>query len=249
MKTLVISDAHNNCFWIEEFLKDYKDHQIIYVGDYFDNFHDSAHEATETAIWLQYSLNQPNRIHLWGNHDISYHYSNTGCYNCPGFTEGKNLAINSIMKPSDWDKLKFYHFDGNFWYSHAGFNINHFPVFHQEDPTTGGISNGYIQSVLDDQFSEIFPIKDLPNPIIWASDYRRGGRDKHAGILWEDWKGLKKIPGINQIVGHTPVNKIKINNMDGTMHVNVDCGHSQVLEVDGKNLRVINTGFTSFYKR
>ena len=249
MKTLVIGDLHNSIHWIEEFLKDYKDHQILIIGDHMDQFHDDASDAQKTAIWLQYSLNQPNRIHLWGNHDLPYHYSNNGTYNCPGFTAGKSLAINSIMKPSDWDKLKFYHFDGNFWYSHAGFNLYHFPEMKD------GMEYGEVQDILEGRFSKVFPIQDKPDPIIWDADHYRGGFSRYGGLLWQDWMALNSngIPGINQIVGHTPVPEISFayvpNKANANItHVNVDCGHKEVLEVDGKTLRVIKTGLKNFYR-
>lgn len=249
MKILVVGDIHNKIDDLEELFKSYSEHTILFAGDYFDNFHDDASDAQRTAIWLQYSLNQPNRIHLWGNHDLPYHYSNNGTYNCPGFTAGKSLAINSIMKPSDWDKLKFYHFDGNFWYSHAGFNLYHFPEMKD------GMEYGEAQDILEGRFSKVFPIQDKPDPIIWDADHYRGGFSRYGGLLWQDWRALNSngIPGINQIVGHTPVPEISFayvpNKANANItHVNVDCGHKEVLEVDGKTLRVIKTGLKNFYR-
>jgi hypothetical protein len=249
-KYLIIGDQHNSGQKLEQFVQQYPKHTLIYMGDALDNFGDSAAEAAEVAEWLQYSLNQPNRIHLWGNHDIPYHYSNNGTYNCPGFTAGKNLAINSIMKPSDWDKLKFYHFDGNFWYSHAGFNLHHFPEMKQS------MEYGVAQDILEDRFSKIFPVQDKTNPIIWEADQYRGGLSRYGGLLWQDWRALNSngIPGINQIVGHTPVPEISFgyvpNKANANItHVNVDCGFKEVLEVDGKNLKVIKTGLKNFYRR
>jgi len=260
MKILVVGDIHNKIDDLEELFRSYPEHTILIIGDHFDNFHDDAGDAQRTAIWLQYSLNQPNRIHLWGNHDLPYHYSNNGTYNCPGFTAGKNLAINSIMKPSDWDKLKFYHFDGNWWYSHAGFNLHHFPEMHHyfdPDPRNHPEAEWAITyKTLDDKFSKIFPIKDKPDPIIWDADHYRGGFSRYGGLLWQDWRALNSngIPGINQIVGHTPIGEISFSYVPNKAnanitHVNVDCGFKEVLEVDGKNLKVIKTGLKNFYRR
>ena len=241
MKSIIIGDLHNNVEEVEEIVSRYPDHKIIFVGDYFDNFGDSSIDATLTADWLKYSLKQSNRVHLMGNHDISYHPTNNKRYVCTGYSNDKQLAIDQVLTLQDWDKIKLLHIEDGWHISHAGLTKKWF-----EHPVTGftDISEriDYIKSTLFDAYQ----------PSIWEADATRGGRNQYGGLLWCDWTRLNVIDGMNQIVGHTPIGHIDVKKYpiyNETVNICVDCFPCEILEIDGKTYKIIELDRPSQYSR
>jgi hypothetical protein len=255
MNLIVIGDIHNHWAEAEQIASLYdKTHKVIFLGDYFDDFGDTAEDAKQTAFWLKESLNKPNRIHLMGNHDINYSYLNykkdsngnlQNIYNCSGYDMKKDHVINAYMLTSDWDKIKFAHYENGFWFSHAGFHPYWF-----EHPVNG-MGNDYILERLahakDDYVNRTW------NEVIGAVGRCRGGNQKVGGLLWlDDYSEGQLISNFKQVFGHTPtMNKISINydpDIKKALNINVDCGLCQVLEIgeDG-TYDVIDTEFPNFY--
>lgn len=252
MNIIVIGDIHNHWVEAEEIASLYdKTHRVIFTGDYFDNFGDTAEDARQTAKWLKESLDKPNRIHLMGNHDINYSYLNfvkdsngnlQNIYNCSGYDTKKDYVINEIMTESDWDKIKFAHFGNGFWFTHAGIHPHWF-----EHPVKG-MSNDAILDKLakanDDYLNRIW------NETIGAVGRCRGGMQRVGGILWcDDFREGHVSRGLKQVFGHTPtMQKITIWHENGGINANVDCGLSQVLEIDETgDHSTIDTEFPNFY--
>jgi hypothetical protein len=252
MNTIVIGDIHNHWVEAEQIASLYdKTHHVIFIGDYFDDFGDTAQDAIQTTYWLKESLDKPNRIHLMGNHDINYSYLNykkdingnlQNIYNCSGYTMQKDSAVNSLMLTSDWNKIKFAHFENGFWFTHAGIHPYWF-----EHPIKG-MNNEVILDKLakatDDYLNRTW------NETIGAVGRCRGGTHKYGGILWlDDYQEGKTIREFKQVFGHTPtMNKITICNENGGINANVDCGLCQVLEIDESgHCSAIDTGLPNFY--
>jgi hypothetical protein len=257
-KILVIGDIHNHWVMAESIASKYDaTHTIVFVGDYYDDFGDSAIDADQTARWLKESLSKPNRVHLMGNHDINYAYfnirpgSNLGnqIYNCSGYSPAKDDAINRIMSNEDWDKIKFAHKENGFWFSHAGFHPFWFasPPYGMDDEVIN-IKLKKIQKAIND--------REFSNELA-AAGKCRGGIHRVGGLLWRDhnqetytgsyWNDQS---GIKQVSGHTPMRKgIDIEEVrNGGLCIDIDCGLSQVLEIleDG-TYNIIDTGFEDFY--
>ena len=241
MKLLIIGDVHTKFEKAERICQKFeKDYKIIFVGDYFDQFNDTPLLNFETAEWLQHSLHQPNRIHLRGNHDECYDPRvNTFC---SGFSVSKKKKINEVLTIEDWDKLKYFHFENDWWFSHAGLTMEWFA-----DPSFNLIEESYIEKIINDSIIKQ-QIGNYDN-CIWASDYDRGGNYRIGGILWCDWSNLDNIPYIKQVVGHTPVMHINVieHKTISSINVNVDCSssgvyHSECLEIDeNSHYSIINT--------
>jgi hypothetical protein len=255
MNIIVIGDIHNHIVEAEEVASLYdKTHKVIFVGDYFDDFGDTAYDAINTAKWLKESLDKPNRIHLMGNHDINYSYLNyvkdsnghlQNIYNCSGYDPNKDFAINGVMTESDWDKIKFAHFENGFWFSHGGFHPHWF-----EHPVNG-MSTEHIAKCVE-VATENYKNREWDS-YIGAVGRCRGGIQKVGGILWlDDYREGQVISNFKQVFGHTPtMNKIAINydpDIKKGVNINVDCGLCQVLEIseDG-TYDVIDTGLPNFY--
>jgi hypothetical protein len=255
MNIIAIGDIHNHWVEAEEVASLYdKTHLVVFTGDYFDDFGDTAEDARQTANWLRESLNKPNRIHLMGNHDINYSYLNykkdesghlQNIYNCSGYDMKKDDIINRNMMQSDWDKIKFAHYENGFWFSHAGFHPNWF-----EHPIKG-MSNDAINEKLakanEDYYNRTW------NETIGAVGRCRGGMQKYGGILWlDDYQEGQLISNFKQVFGHTPtMSKISVNydpDIKKAVNINIDCGLCQVLEIseDG-SYAPIDTGLPNFY--
>jgi hypothetical protein len=255
MNTIVIGDIHNHWVEAEEIASLYdKTHQVIFVGDYFDDFGDTAIDAEQTARWLKESLDKPNRIHLMGNHDINYSYLNyttdsngyaQNIYDCSGYDRRKDDAISRIMTESDWDKIKFAHYENGFWFSHAGFHPNWF-----EHPIKGidnDVINQKLTKATDDYLNRTW------NETIGAVGRCRGGMQKNGGILWlDDHREAILISNFKQVYGHTPtMGTISIwedSTFKNSVNINVDCGLMEVIEIgEDESFNVIKTGLPNFY--
>ena len=119
-KIIIIPDIHNDYITAEKIIKKENPDKIIFLGDYFDDFDDIVNDANNTAKWLKKSLKQENRIHLIGNHDLSYMTDNPNL-KCAGYRTDKHKVIKKHS--IDWSKLKMYYWiDAKWLCTHAGFS-------------------------------------------------------------------------------------------------------------------------------
>ena len=258
-KIIAIGDVHNHWVQAQTIIDKYIDtHKIVMVGDFWDDFGDSAINADQTAKWLKGFISKDNHIALIGNHDLNYHYknirlgSNLGdqIYNCSGYTPQKDDAINRIMTNEDWDKLKFAHYENGFWFSHAGFH----PFWFSSPPY--GMDNETINIKLK-KIQQDFDARIFSNELAGAGRCR-GGAHRVGGAVWRDhnqetycgnyWNDNS---GLKQVCGHTPMRggiDVEETRNKG-LCIDIDCGLKQVLEIleDG-SYNVIETGLDNFYK-
>jgi len=255
-KILVIGDIHNHWVKAEAIASKYDDHTIVFVGDYFDDFGDSAIDADQTARWLKESLTKPNRIHLMGNHDINYSYLNyrkdskgnlQNLYHCSGYTLQKDDAINRVMTNEDWDKIKMYHYENGWFFTHAGLSHHWF-----EHPVLDTTPEIIIKKL--DEAVEMYKNREYTD-ILGAAGRCRGGSHKVGGILWHDhFRESTPLPFIKQVYGHTPNTTtvgplIDIEKDDEySINVNVDCGLQEVFRIheDG-SAGPLKTDLQNFY--
>ena len=256
-KIIAIGDIHNHWVEAEAIASKYDaTHTIIFVGDYLDNFGDTAIDADQTARWLKESLSKPNRIHLMGNHDINYAYYNIRpgngdqIYGCSGYSSAKDDAINRILTNEDWNKIKFAHKENGFWFSHAGFHPFWFssPPYGMDDEIIN-IKLKKIQKAIKD--------REFSHELAGAGKCR-GGMHRVGGLIWRDQKQESYTgsywndeSGIKQVSGHTPMyNGIDIEETRNKgLCIDIDCGLSQVLEInEDSTYNIIDTGMENFYK-
>ncbi len=229
MKTLIIGDRHNAVDHIEATIAKHPDaDSVVFTGDFFDNFHDTPAIAENTARWLKHSLQQSNRIHCIGNHDLPYIPGvRLEEYNCPGFDVDKQKAINDILTPTDWAQLVGATVSQDILISHAGFTMQ---LFQYETgkttlPTAAVLAdkaNNELKKVMAGGISKYYQPGD------------RMGYLRPGGIIWADWNDeFINIPGINQVVGHTPSFKIRANKNNGAVSYCVDCAKQYVMLENG----------------
>lgn len=196
IRTLIIADIHTHFGKAEKIIKYEAPDKIVFLGDYFDDWHDDSRIAAETAHWLLESLNKPNRIHLMGNHDISYAIPHRS-YKCSGYDAAKDYAISDILKEPDWKKLPLFTWIGSWFCSHAGVH----PYFYNKYGS-GKDYKVWINQTCDDALQRAFAVQPAA-PILWAG-LSRGGNEIHGGIIWCDREEFQPIPNIKQVFGHTP---------------------------------------------
>jgi hypothetical protein len=219
---LVISDIHLGHKVVEEVLAKESYDSVVFLGDYFDQFGDTPEQNKETALWLKGSLQNSNRTHLIGNHDLNYCWKHEQL-RCSGFSWQKLYAINGksyatgVLEKEDTDKLRPFCIENGVLFSHAGFSrkfilANYMHYFKDENFTQeeffyllGEEEKALYKCLNDDLFCQ---------HKFFQVGMNRGGWDDCGGPFWEDLTDHTLMNGLRQIVGHTPVinkhnNKIK----------------------------------------
>ncbi len=227
MTTLVLPDIHNHFAEAEEQIARYPADRIVFLGDYFDSFGDSFGDspamAAATAEWLKDSLAKPERLHLWGNHDLWYRFPRNPqiCWFGSGFTPEKLKVISGILGPEDWARLKLVEFIGDIALSHAGIGKGVFasPI--------DGITRERVERLC----AEAWPDAEagLAHPVFGES-----------GIVWLRWWNLRPLPAFSQFVGHTPDRELRLDRGKTTMNACLDSFGRYLGWIEGGRMAVID---------
>ena len=213
-KTIVIPDIHNDYLTAEKIIKKENPDKIIFLGDYFDDFDDTIQDAENTAKWLVKSLKQENRIHLIGNHDLSYMTDNSNL-KCMGYRTDKHKAIKKHS--IDWTKLLMHYWIDDLWLcTHAGFSHDFLKQQRRKKSDS-------IQQVLDFSKKDLDKLDD-ENYIhsFFQVGFSRGGSNMVGGPLWCDYDEFVDVSGINQIFGHTPNHIVRHHKTKSSEHYCID---------------------------
>lgn len=227
MKRLIIPDIHHRVERAELILAAEPADEVYFLGDYQDDFGDSPSLARATAEFTKRQIEAGHRM-LWGNHDLPYAYPGKR-HGCPGFTPAKSAAIGKILTRDHWKRLRL-------WYvipdsprpwilSHAG--IDRYWLEGAPDPLAR------LQQLEAEALDSLH--KGRSHPVIFSCAASRNGPDPYPGVLWMDWGDFRPVPGLNQIVGHTPLrNPDEFSQPDSiNWCVDTHLNHYAVLE-DGK---------------
>src|ERR1051326_644850 len=208
MNTLIIPDIHLAHERAEEIIKKELPDKVIFLGDYFDDFGDDPHQVRETAEWFVHSVHNPNRIHLWGNHDVHYGFK-YGNVRCSGYQQWKEFLIDEYVTEKEWNKLKFFHvLDDKWLLTHAGLHKSYLNTYAPDIAKIYKNRPEFIKKLtefLTDQ--SIISIRKIArNEQHWltGAGHARGGLFNVGGIIWCDIREFYPITGLNQIFGHTP---------------------------------------------
>lgn len=244
---LILPDVHLQWERAEKIIKSVGADEVIFLGDYFDNFVESPESVANTADWLVHSVKQPNRIHLTGNHDIHYMHANR-YFQCSGYAQWKYLQINDFVKWETWSKLQHYYILDETWLlSHAGLHEYFVPDEIKKLVSNRSVFFNVLSSFLD---AEI--VKGMRNESwIFHAGQIRGGDQKYGGLNWCDMREFIPIKGINQMFGHTYGEFIRWKNLIGTQReIRGDRGYAPDpinLKGEDKSYNVcLDTGFTHY---
>ena len=217
-KVVIIPDIHTNFVDAEIVIDNEKPDKTVFLGDYFDSFTETDESTAQTAQWLKDSLKKKDRVHLVGNHDLSY-MTSLPHLKSSGFTEYKKYIINMYRIP--WEDLKLYCYVHDWLCTHAGVSRQ----FYEQFSTTN------LYDFMLESHEDILKINDAGfYHRFLQCGVSRGGRYKHGGILWCDYDEFVDIPGQKQIFGHTRSHHVRKNDL----HICLDTGrrHYAVYEND-----------------
>lgn len=195
-KIAIISDIHTNYLKAEMIISKEDPDLIVFLGDYFDAFGETEQDTDNTALWLKDSLQEKNRIHLIGNHDLSY-MTNNSQIKCSGFSEFKKFIIDRHNIP--WDKLKTHCYVGDYLCTHAGISKTFFEQYKASN----------LDEFIKEADDAIKNIDDANITKFFQVGKNRGGLDECGGIFWCDYDEFVDIPGTKQIFGHTRSNHVR----------------------------------------
>lgn len=230
MVTLIIADLHHHYEWVETTLANTPHDEVVFLGDYFDSYHDTPQQAAATAQWLAFSITQPKRIHLLGNHDGWYLTKEAQEFlYCPGNIYSKKLAIQPHL-PNHFSSFRMCYITQGWLLSHAGASRYHCPNMSMVQIEEYG--KHAMETVMRGHQHPLFAIGKV-----------RGGTLPVGGMIWQDWYEFNPIPGVNQIVGHTYGKKIRQKTGVDSKNFCLDCaGHWSGRLVDGSFTPVRNKG-------
>lgn len=232
-KILVIPDIHTSYQKVEGLIEAYNPDLTVFLGDYFDQFYDSPALNLDVATWLKESLTRPNRIHLFGNHDLHYAYPNRNTI-CSGFTEEKLKAISGVLTKDDWNKLLLYYLHGDILFTHAGFHNSFLK----------GRVRPFIQKECN---AALKALKEGKPHWVTSAGFSRGGRQSIGGLTWCDWREFWPIKGLSQVFGHTVDIKPRVKKSDdGAYNLCLDTTyrmgglrHCAIIDRDGYHIHEI----------
>jgi len=238
VRTLIIPDLHLKWQKADKIIKHEATDKIVFLGDCFDDFGDNSTMNQVMSEWVKNSLDQPNCIHIMGNHDTNYAFRNRS-YKCSGYTSAKEEAINLILKENDWRKMPLYTQVGSWLCSHAGVH-NHM----YEQYGNGLDFYKWLKDTCNDALTNAFANK--PTFPILRAGRSRGGIETVGGITWCDADEFSGIPGINQIFGHTPQRKPRWINKGSSL--SKEYSQNLCLDVNNANYYAIHDSDTDKIK-
>lgn len=203
--SLIIPDVHHKWATAEKIIALVPHDEVIFLGDYFDDFGDDPQMVRATAEWLTRSVELPNRIHLFGNHDVHYAFP-CRTFRCSGYEQWKYLMIQDMVSRKVWDKLNWYHIlDGTWLLTHAGLHKRNLPkdiqALHKKRPEFLKRIGEYLDEELMHGFRAA---ADNKPHWIFNAGKSRGGVVPVGGITWCDFlREFHPIQGLHQMVGHT----------------------------------------------
>ncbi len=233
MKTIIISDIHNRVNWIESALSALDFDRVVFLGDYFDDFHDTLEDIKKAAKWLKQSLSKPDRIHLLGTHDMWYSFPYNPYLRASGNTREKSEAINRILSENDWNKLKLYHCEKGFLLSHAG--------VHQYLLGKNNLSTQEILKSIKSATEVALQAAKNGKPHPWLdAGFSRGGIQVVGGITWLDWYDeFEPVPHLNQIIGHAELKQPEERHTENSKNYCFDTKNRHIGIIEDGLFRII----------
>ena len=199
-KILIVPDVHGRTFWHKAIeIIDNVD-KVIFLGDYLDPY---PHEKItfENAIIefgsiMAFKKDYPDKvILLLGNHDM--HYLIKEFMNCSRLNNEKRNELNQIYNEHiDYFNLIYQY--NQYLFSHSGIYLDWLEKY---------------KITLEELFDFKKFLKEKWKTLEDISSIR-GGLDFVGSCIWADIResiNRKLIPNIQQIVGHTMLNKPYIN--------------------------------------
>src|ERR1019366_3686901 len=177
--------------------------RLLLMGDFFDDYQTGVTDAADTASQVKQWLNSPNTTCLLGNHDMSYGWCRQNRrLICPGYDAAKWITINATVTNRDWQKFALHAWlesgKVSWLVSHAGIH----------SVWLEGVEPGKYREFIDRACADAWTCLNRgEHHFLLGRGVSRSGDQRIGGICWMDWDELVPIPGLNQLVGHTRLNR------------------------------------------
>jgi len=200
-KVIVFGDTHGKNKW--EFVNKEDANKVVFLGDYFDSFTVPFEEQMSNFLEIvDYKEKNPDKVVLlFGNHD--YHYLSDTDEHYSGFQyEKKNLISLVLEKAINEDVIQMCYIYNDFLFTHAGVTNTWFVNNIEKDGNIRDCMNKLLKtnpSVF--KFTSSNPMDNCGDSITQSP-------------IWVRPRALLSdlITGFTQVVGHTHVTNIDINN-------------------------------------
>lgn len=242
MKIFVIPDVHGISTWrdpVEQAIAEGHD-KIIFLGDYLDSYveKDLTKIRDNLKDIIDFKKQYPDKVVLLlGNHEYAYvlSKSSTGGFQAGIWYDYRELLLNN------WDLFDIaWGYQGTERYtlvSHAGLTEYYYKLVIK-----------YLKNLK--QFDTL-DWKDLPlhemlnllkdkGSILWKIGYSRGGDEPTGSVLWahSDELQFQNFKGIDQIVGHTIMPRVKrVTSFNDTLYF-IDTHNEYINKIEGFSLNL-----------
>jgi metallophosphoesterase superfamily enzyme len=198
MRYLIIPDVHDKIRRANQIIEREPHDHLLLLGDFFDDFKTGVTDASDTAKQVKQWLNDPNTTCLLGNHDMSYEW---GRQNrrliCAGYDAAKWITIHGTLTARDWQQFKLHIWlegDERPWLvTHAGIHPAWLKYTEPDD------YRAHIDKICGDAWTRL---NRGEHHFLLGCGASRSGDQK-------DWAELIPMPGLNQLVGHTPAQTVR----------------------------------------
>lgn len=202
LKLIAIGDLHGSSAWKRIVFADCD--KAVFIGDYVDGMMKSDREIYSNLEELvQLKQSQPEKVVLLlGNHDVQYlHYPD---YRCAGFRPDAQKQLTAFFKKHR-SLFQMAWQSGKYMFTHAGVSNSwfrrHKKLF---------LRYSYNGKNLAEVLNAIYQNAQDRAPLFEIGPAREG-TSRYGGILWADAEETCNdfLDGYHQVVGHTPMPKIK----------------------------------------
>lgn len=200
---ILIPDVHGRSFWKEAVKKRVDNEEIIFLGDYLDNYPGEFDPYTEKEITnkvalenfkeiLDFARNTKGITLLLGNHDVEYLFDS--CYPCRMDVFGKKEIKELFIENRDLFKVGVYY--GDTVITHAGISPKFLKSIGRENTSFSDFID-YLNELWKNGDSEL-------GFILGKIGWDRGGYNEAGSPVWIDWYSLQCADDEpRQIVGHS----------------------------------------------
>ena len=205
MRWLIVPDIHDKIKRANQIIQREPHDRLLLLGDYFDDVNTGMTDAADTAKQVNEWLNAPNTTCLLGNHDMAYGWGRENRrFLCPGYDAVKWITINAIIPTRNWRMFRLHAWlessEGPWLVTHAGF----YPAWLADVPPESYRSR--IDKLCADAWDSLLHGK---HHFLLGRGNSRWGDQEIGGLNWMDWGEFIPIPGLNQLLGHTPAAKVR----------------------------------------